>query len=459
MDFPLFHLDVFGNRLLFAWIAITHVLINHALAVGAMPLVTLLEWRGVRTGDARWDRLAHRLLTVFFIVTTTAGALTGVGIWFCASLVNPTAIGSLIHVFFWAWFTEWLVFVGEVGLILAYYLSWHGWGARHKRAHVWLGLTLSAFSFATMAIVVAILGFQMDTGVWTVRPGFWTALFNPIYLPQLAFRTPFAMITAALVALMLGFWFLRDDRDFRARAVRLISLWALAWTPGWLLGALAYWRVLPKAAGSNIDIALTSLRWQQWTERMPWLIAGATAAIIVLAAWGAGKPARLPRAALLVPAVLALWLLGYFERVREFIRKPDVIAGYLYANGLRHADYPLLREEGLLRHATYTAARGITDDSRLIAGREMFRLACSRCHTTNGMNGVVAKLTNLYGPGPWEQATIEAYLTGMQNTRPFMPPLPGTGAERSALAAWLISLRATPARLDGAQTAGAATIP
>jgi hypothetical protein len=40
-----------------------------------------------------------------------------------------------------------------------------------------------------------------------------------------------------------------------------------------------------------------------------------------------------------------------------------------------------------------------------------------------------------------------------------MPPLPGTDAERSALAAWLISLRAIPAHLDGAQTAGAVVTP
>ncbi|MHB8078861.1 MAG: c-type cytochrome [Candidatus Krumholzibacteriia bacterium] len=459
MDFPLFHLDVFGDRLLFATIAITHVLINHALAVGAMPLVTLIEWWGVRSGDPRWDRLAYRLLTVFFIVTTTAGALTGVGIWFVASLVNPTAIGSLIHVFFWAWFTEWLVFVGEVVLILTYYLSWHGWGTRHKRAHVGVGVALSAFSWGTMAVIVAILGFQMSTGVWTVRPGFWNAIFNPLYRPQLAFRGPFALVAAALAALMLVFWFVRDDREFRARAVRLISLWTLAWIPGWLLGALAYRRAVPAEAARNIDIALTSLRWQQWTSRMPWLIAGATAAIIVVVAWGAWKPARLPRAALLVPAVLTVWLLGYFERVREFIRKPDVIASYLYANGLRRADYPLLREDGLLRTATYTATRTATGETQLIAGREMFRLACSRCHTTTGMNGVVAKLTNLYGPGPWDQATIDAYLAGMQNTRPFMPPLPGTSAERAALAAWLIALRADPVHLDGAQTAGVAITP
>jgi hypothetical protein len=46
MDFPLFHLDFMGNRMLVAVIAITHVIINHALAVGFAPLVTLLEFRG-----------------------------------------------------------------------------------------------------------------------------------------------------------------------------------------------------------------------------------------------------------------------------------------------------------------------------------------------------------------------------------------------------------------------------
>ena len=61
MDFPIFHLDFFGNRLLIAVIASLHVLINHALAVGAMPLVTLLEWWGWRQGNEDWDRLAAEI--------------------------------------------------------------------------------------------------------------------------------------------------------------------------------------------------------------------------------------------------------------------------------------------------------------------------------------------------------------------------------------------------------------
>ena len=42
MEFPPFHLDFFGNRMLIGVIAVIHVLINHPLAVGAMPLVTLM---------------------------------------------------------------------------------------------------------------------------------------------------------------------------------------------------------------------------------------------------------------------------------------------------------------------------------------------------------------------------------------------------------------------------------
>ncbi len=55
MDFPVFHLDVFGNRGLIAVIAVLHVLINHGLAVGMMPLVACMEWYGHRKQDPRWD--------------------------------------------------------------------------------------------------------------------------------------------------------------------------------------------------------------------------------------------------------------------------------------------------------------------------------------------------------------------------------------------------------------------
>ena len=130
MDFPLFHLDFMGNRMLVAIIAILHVIINHALAVGFAPLVTILEFRGYqkqkldKEKGAAWDEMARKLMFTAFIITTTLGALTGVGIWFAASLANPASLGSLIRVFYFAWFTEWIIFVLEVVFIMIYYLTW-----------------------------------------------------------------------------------------------------------------------------------------------------------------------------------------------------------------------------------------------------------------------------------------------------------------------------------------------
>ena len=64
MDFPVFQADFFGNRLLIAIVGIVHVLINHSLAVGLMPLLTFLEWRAWRNGREDWDGLLYKILAV-----------------------------------------------------------------------------------------------------------------------------------------------------------------------------------------------------------------------------------------------------------------------------------------------------------------------------------------------------------------------------------------------------------
>ena len=453
MDFPVFHLDFLGNRMLVALIAVLHVFINHSLAVGAMPLVTLLEWWGHHTRDETVDRLAYRILTVCFIVTTTVGALTGVGIWLSTSLVNPYAIGSLIRVFFWAWFVEWLVFVAEVVCIMVYYLTWKRMHA-NKRAHVAIGALLSAFSWITMAIITAILGFMMDPGSWMTEESFLSGVFNPIYLPQLAFRTPVAMVAAGLLALFLAYFFTRDDLGLRRRTVRVLSIWSIAWLPFAAAGALWYRSVIPQWMTANVPVAIGTQRFAEWYGQLLVSMAVMVAVVLVVALAGAVAPRLLPRAALLVPFVATLVLLGSFERVREFIRKPYVIGGYMYANGIRVDDYPLLQEEGLLEHATYTTVRTVTDTNRVDSGRAVFRIACTRCHTAGGVNSVTDRLHDLYGDAPWDRDTIKYYVLGMHTARPYMPPFPGTDTEAGALADFLLDLRRRRAPLVGAQGGG-----
>jgi mono/diheme cytochrome c family protein/MFS family permease len=455
MDFPVFHLDFLGNRLLIAVIAVLHVCINHPLAVGAMPLVTALEWWGHRRGDERCDRLAYRILKVCFIVTTTVGALTGVGIWLSTALVNPAAIGSLLRVFFWAWLSEWVVFVLEVVFIMLYFLSWKPMADR-KGLHIAIGVTLSVFSWITMAIITAVLGFMMDPGAWLSRQSFLSGFFNPIYLPQLAFRTPVAFMAAGWFALFLAYFFTRDDRELRHRATRWLAVWSLVWLPLLVGGALWYRHVVPGWMFDNVPVALTTQRFTDWYGSLLTTLVVMAAVVLVVALACAAAPRLVPRVALLAPFLVTLVLLGSFERVREFVRKPYVIGEYMYANGIRADDYPLLAEEGLLRHAAWTSVREVTDTNRVEAGRELFRLACTRCHTSAGVNGVQGRLAAMYGTNGWDRDVVKGYVQGMHVSRPFMPPFPGTDREAGALADYLVTLQQPAHPVTGAQWQAAA---
>ncbi len=467
MDFPVFHLDFMGNRMLIAIIAIIHVIINHAMAVGLMPLVTILEYRGFRLSLAgsdeaeKWDNLAHKILFVAFVVTTSFGALTGVGIWFSASLVNPAAIGSLIRVFYGAWFTEWVVFVLEVGAIMVYFLTWKNSlsSERAKRNHVMTGAFLSIFSWLTMVIIVAILGFMMDPGNWLSRQNLITGFANPVYLPQLLFRTPVAMIMAGTFALFLTYFFLRKDNIIHRKAIRMISFWILFWTPYTMLGAYLYYYEIPKLMIGNLPVAVGTQQFLHWYGVLSKLIIFSGLVAVIVSLSGLIWPRKLPRLLVIFPLIFIFFFMGYFERIREFIRKPYVIGGYMYANTILEDELELYRTDGMLKHATYVSHAEITEENKLEAGEEVFLLSCTRCHTTYGINSVVRNFERMYGKGTaFDVEAIKTYVANMHNVKTFMPPFPGNGKELDALAYYIRNLQDYPRRLEGAQTEGVPTV-
>ncbi len=461
MDFPLFHLDFIGNRMLIAITAIIHVIVNHPMAVGAVPLVTLLEWIAHRRGNPKLDKLAYNFTFVFFIITTSLGALTGVGIWFTTALVNPDAIGSLLRVFFWAWFTEWIVFVIEVCLIMVYFLTWKSLSVNHKKRHIAIGVILSFFSWITLAIITGILGFMMNTGnwvpyirEWSANSELFTALFNPLYLPQLVFRTPFALMTAGLFFMFLAPFFTKKEDELRYKAVRYLSAWTLVWLPLTALAGYWYWKSIPRYMAANAPIAMTTQNYTSWYPTILMILQVMVIFVFLISLLGMIRSRWLPRVVLLVPFIVCIGLLGSFERVREFVRKPFVIKDYLYANGLRVDHYPLYKEDGILPYASFVGARQVTDSNQLQAGQDVFMLACSRCHTVGGLNSVNKKFKKLFPTGPWQKEQISAFIKNMHNIRPFMPPFPGNDRELDALTAFIIENQNRNIRVEGAQTAG-----
>lgn len=463
MDFPMFHLDWLNNRMLIAMIAILHVIINHGLAVGFMPFVTWLEQRGVsRSGkdqitDMEWDTMVYQLMKVAFIITTTIGAMTGVGIWFSVALVSPASIGSLIRVFYWAWFIEWLVFVTEVVLIMIYFLTWKNSNTtlKAKLRHINFGWYLSIFSWITMAIIVSILGFMMDPGNWETNKSLLNGFTNPIYLPQLIFRTPTAMLVGGIFGMFLITVFTKSGTDMRNNAVKYASKWLILWAPISLIGAFIYYKAIPEAMTANMSTAVGTMDFAKYYDLLKYFVAGGVGFTLVIGFIGIYKTKLLKPYIIIIPVITAMAYLGFFERVREFVRKPFVIGQYMYSNLLLKEDYYVYKQDGILKYATYTSVNEVTEDNKIEAGKNVFVIACSRCHTAQGVNSVVDVFEKMYGVGnPLDINSMAGYIPNMHNGRTFMPEFPGNEKEANALATYVKYLQQTGDVLEGAQEEG-----
>jgi mono/diheme cytochrome c family protein len=458
MDFPLMFIDsIAGGRLIIGLIASLHVLINHPLAVGVYPILTYIEWWAFKNNNKRLDDVAYNITFVVFIVTTTVGALTGVGIWVTTALFAPFAIGSLLRVFFWGWLAEWLVFISEVILIMWWFLAWkssdHSDAAKTK--HIKIGMALSIMSWLTMALIVTVLGFMMKPGDWNQTRAFWDAMTNPLYLPQLGFRTFFSLMTGAVFIWFASFFFTKNDvatRHWLIFRLSFVTLFSLFMTLGF---GVWYWSRIPDVMQANSSVALLTQAFMGWHSQFYWLLVITIIGFLTVSLGGIFFTKRIPRYALLIPTFMGIWLLGHFERSREFMRKPWVIGEYLYSNGIRKDELAFFQEKGILPYATYVSHREVTVDNKIEAGKDVFMLACSRCHSTIGVNGVVNKFNLLYGDKDWNPEAMVAFIRSMHASRTFMPPFPGNNSELEALVAYLTNIKDTKTPLVGAQTRGA----
>lgn len=148
-------------------------------------------------------------------------------------------------------------------------------------------------------------------------------------------------------------------------------------------------------------------------------------------------PKKAPMLAAIVLLVTSGTLIGQMERVREFVRKPYIIYNYMYANGVRVQDMPLLKKEGYLKNAVFLEEelRKITPENKVKVGEKLYYFQCRYCHTINGVNSMKDRVKG------WDEQAIY-HRVGQLNspTTPFMPPFAGTDEERAALAAFLATL-------------------
>ena len=113
MNYPVWNLDAFGGGLWIILIAVFHVYISH-FAVGGGLFLVLAERKAQRENDPAMLEYVRRHARFFLLLTMVAGSITGVGIWFVMSLLNPAATSILVHTFVFAWGSEWVFFLIEI---------------------------------------------------------------------------------------------------------------------------------------------------------------------------------------------------------------------------------------------------------------------------------------------------------------------------------------------------------
>jgi cytochrome bd-type quinol oxidase subunit 1 len=203
---------VVGSRVAIWAVAQLHLLF--AAFVLAVPMFAfIIEAIGYKTGDLRYDRLAHeftKLLSVSFSLTATFGAF----LTFMLIALYPKFTNYLMSVFSPTFLPYVLLFFAEAFFLYTYY---YGWGKFHPLVHLGLGLGLNIVGTAIMFIANAWLTFMMspngvsDTGaVISVMDAVYNFTWMPINVHRVIANVAFGGSVAAAYA---AFKFLQAKTD------------------------------------------------------------------------------------------------------------------------------------------------------------------------------------------------------------------------------------------------------
>lgn len=444
MIFPILHIPGLGDGMTIALDAVLHVLISHGLAIGLVTVLVLFQTLTYLGKGAFWARISRTLLGPAVVVTTSVGAVTGVGIWFITGALAPEGIGSLIHLFFWPWFIEWGAFTSEVVLLLIYYYLWDRLAEKRPGTLVALGWGYVGMAVISAILISGILGFMLTPDGWPSAGGFARAYFNPTFIPQCFLRVAGGLALGALFVVTWTAWRFKGSREERGRALRLGGLVFLGAALVATASGFVYFSRVPMTYLTHWKFAVATSALSQRPDFLP--LANGLAGLLVLATALAALLRRpiLCRALCIPTIILCVGLVMEFERVREFVRGPYLLPGYMYANQI-----PLVENKGLAAQnaAILPTMRWVNDNGSQSAamrdGATLFAANCGVCHTDGGINDIRQRIAGRTQDG------VNAITAITEGLAPFMTPFTGTEQERLLLANYLFTLANQDSRLRG----------
>ncbi|MBE0576840.1 MAG: c-type cytochrome [Desulfuromonadales bacterium] len=421
MNYPVWYLPGIGGGFLIALIAVTHVFVSH-FAVGGGLYLVLTERKGLRENRPEILAFTKSHTKFFLLLTMVFGGITGVGIWFIISLVQPAATSLLIHTFVYGWAAEWVWFLVEITALLIYFYTFD---KMDSRTHQLIGWIYFIAAWLSLFLINGIIDFMLTPGAWLDNRNFWSGFFNPSFWPSLFFRSFFSFMLAGLYAFLTSA-FLKDSR-LKTDMTRYSGKWSLI---SFLLALpCGYWylSILPEPAH---ELVLGSSPTIQTAGQYALIATIITFALILLLT--IVRPALNSKPLAILAMISAFIMLGSFEWTREAARRPYVLNQIMYSHGITVAQADALQGQSFLAQAKWSAVNEATAENLSRAGGEIFRLQCYACHTIGGVNNDIVPRT-----AAMDFPTLTTYLRNVIHKRPYMPQFLGNDMEAAALAAYL----------------------
>lgn len=433
--YPIWEVPYLSSALIIGLIASFHVLPSH-VAVAALWVTVFIEKLAYTKNRLDYLKFVRRFTLLLLIFSFIFGSLSGIGIWYSATVSSPRAISALIHNYVWGWATEWVFFLIEIATIYAYYYTLD---KVDPKTHIRIGYIYALAAWISMIIITGILAFMLTPGKWLETGDFFDGFFNPTYFPQLLARTFIMFGIAGIYGLLIASTL---EEKTKIDLSKILSRVAIV---GMILGVLFclwYYKKLPDTAHQLI----AGLPYLQMLSKIAILTFFALLVYFIIVA-------ILPRfnnfvLSFLLIIVAFLGILSA-EGIREGLRRPYIINYFMYGHQAIAVDHkalnikneiPKFKEAGLLPYLGYLpeSLRQITHENKLEVGRIIALHNCANCHafTKKGVRPLPQLFNKL---SPQSPEDIDAFLSALE-AFPYMPPFIGNEEERKAAAEYLYTL-------------------
>ena len=223
---------IIGKNVVIATLVQTHILFA-TFIIGAVLIAATSEYLGMATKQPRYERFARNLARFVVLLFASGAALA---ITFVLALVTlfPVFFSYLQNVFFWVFFVEAFMFLGQIIIVYAWYNVWDKLAYR-KSLHVVFGFVAGFFGVMAMTMIDSVASFMLtppDTNVSDIARVFLNQTNIPLNMHR--FVGNFSYV-GFLIAGWAGWRYLKAAREDDREYYDWMGHWGLLWGFGFLL--------------------------------------------------------------------------------------------------------------------------------------------------------------------------------------------------------------------------------